>query len=117
MAKKPPANARGVGAIPGLGRSSEEGNGNGSPVFFPGKSHGQRNLAGYRPQDHGESNTTEHTHKNTHSCYPGKNQTCIYCSFTKGTFLIVLHKLHLGKDNYLHLCSSIIIPGTYEGNI
>jgi len=53
-----------------------------------------------------------HTHTHTHSCYPGKNQTCIYYTFTKGSFLIVLHKLHLGKDNYLHLCSSNIIPGT-----
>ena len=29
------------------------------PVFLPGKSHGQRRLAGYRPQDHKESDMTE----------------------------------------------------------
>ena len=29
-----------------------------SPVFLPGKSHGQRNLAGYSPWGHKESDTT-----------------------------------------------------------
>ena len=29
-----------------------------TPVFMPGKSHGQRNLAGYSPRDHKESDTT-----------------------------------------------------------
>ena len=33
--------------IPGSVRSLEEGNGNLTPVFLPGKSHGQRSLAGY----------------------------------------------------------------------
>ena len=38
------------GSIPGLGRSPGEGNGNLlAPVFLPGESHGQRNLAGYSP--------------------------------------------------------------------
>ena len=32
-----------------------------TPVFLPGKSHGQRSLAGYSPQGHKESDTTEHT--------------------------------------------------------
>ena len=30
-----------------------------TPVFLPGKVHGQRSLAGYSPQDHKESDTTE----------------------------------------------------------
>ena len=30
-----------------------------SPVFLPGESHGQRNLAGYSPGGHKESDTTE----------------------------------------------------------
>ena len=30
-----------------------------SAVFLPGKSHGQRSLAGYRPWGHKESHTTE----------------------------------------------------------
>ena len=35
-----------VGLIPGMGRYSE---GECSPVFWPGKSHGQKNLVGYSP--------------------------------------------------------------------
>ena len=34
-----------------------------TPVFLPGKSHGQRSLANYNPQGRKESNTTEHAHK------------------------------------------------------
>ena len=37
-----------VGLIPGLGRSSGEGN-QPTPVFLPGKSQGQRSLAGNSP--------------------------------------------------------------------
>ena len=36
-------------SIPGSGRSPGEGNSN-TPVFLPGKSHGQRSLAGYSPR-------------------------------------------------------------------
>ena len=32
-----------------------------TPVFLPGKSHGQRSLAGYSPWGRKESDTTEHT--------------------------------------------------------
>ena len=32
-----------------------------TPVFFPGKYHGQRSLAGYSPWGHKEWNTTEAT--------------------------------------------------------
>ena len=46
--------------IHGSGRSS--GGGHGNPlVFLSGKSHGQRSLAGYSPQDHKESDITEVT--------------------------------------------------------
>ena len=45
MVKNPPTNARDVGSIPGLGRYP-------SPVFLPGKAHGQRSLVGYSPWDH-----------------------------------------------------------------
>ena len=33
-----------------------------TPVFLPGKSHGQRSLAGCIPWGHKESDMTEHTH-------------------------------------------------------
>ena len=43
--KNPFANAGNMGFIPGLERSPGEGNG--TPVFLPGKFHGQRSLGGY----------------------------------------------------------------------
>ena len=42
-----PCNAGETGSSSGLGRSPGEGNGN--PLHLPGKSHGQRRLADYRP--------------------------------------------------------------------
>jgi len=36
-----------------------------TPVFLPGESHGQRNLAGYSPWSHKELEMTEHTHAHT----------------------------------------------------
>ena len=49
VVKNLPANAGDAGLIPGLGRSPGEGNT--TAVFLPGKSHGQRSLAGYSPCD------------------------------------------------------------------
>ena len=45
--KNPPASAGDTGSIPGLGKSPGEGAWQPTPVFFPGKSNGQRSLAGY----------------------------------------------------------------------
>ena len=45
------------GSIPESRRSCGERNG--TPVFLPGESHGQRNLAGYSPWSCKESDTTE----------------------------------------------------------
>ena len=64
VAKNPPANARDekdVGLIPGLGRSPGGGNGNPLQYSWPGKSDGQRSLAGYIPMGHKESDKTEHS--------------------------------------------------------
>ena len=36
-----------------------------TPVFLPGKSHGQRSLASYGPWGRKESDTTEHSHTHT----------------------------------------------------
>ena len=51
------ADTRDSGLISWLGRSP--GGGNGNPVFFPGKSHGERSLAGYNLENLKESNATE----------------------------------------------------------
>ena len=37
-----------------------------TPVFLPGKSHGQRSLVGYSPWGHKESDTTERLHFHFH---------------------------------------------------
>ena len=47
MVKNLPVNARNVGLIPGLGSSPGEGKWQPTPVFLPGKFHGQRSLVGY----------------------------------------------------------------------
>ena len=44
-----------------------------TPVFLPGRSHGQRSLVGYSPRGHKESNTTErlHIHIQYYIGFPG----------------------------------------------
>jgi len=52
VVKNLPANAGGTrdrGSIPEWGRSPGGGAWQPTPVFLPGKSHGQRNLAGHTP--------------------------------------------------------------------
>ena len=67
VVKNLPASAgdtRNTGSTPGLGRSPEVGKWQPTPVFLPGKFHGQRSLEGYRPWDHrvGHNWASEHTH-------------------------------------------------------
>ena len=50
----------GIGSIPGLGKIPCRRKWQPSPVFLPGKSHGQRSLVGYSPEGCKESDTTEH---------------------------------------------------------
>ena len=53
VVKNPPAKAgdsRDMGSISGSGRSPRKWHP--APVFLPGKSHGQRSLAGYSPWGH-----------------------------------------------------------------
>ena len=53
--KNPPANAgdaRDTGLIPGSGRSPGERKWQPTPVFLPGKFHGQRSLLDYHPWGH-----------------------------------------------------------------
>ena len=46
------------------------------PVFLPGKSHGQRSLAGYSPRGYKESNTTEHASTYTPTGHMNKKPHC-----------------------------------------
>ena len=62
--KNPPASAgdaRDAGLIPGLRRSSGEGNGKTAPVLLPGKFHRQRSLAGYSPWGLKQSDMTRYS--------------------------------------------------------
>ena len=62
--KIPPVIAEDVrdeGSIPELRRSPGGEQWQPTPVSLPGQSHGQRNLAGYSPQGHTETDTTEPT--------------------------------------------------------
>ena len=58
VVKNLPAKAGDTGSISGLGRSPGEGNGKPSPVFLPGKFHGERSLVGYSPWGCKESDMT-----------------------------------------------------------
>ena len=55
--------------VQSLGQEDSPGEGNGNPLFLPGKSHGQRSLVGYSPRGRKESDTTGllHFHFHFHS--------------------------------------------------
>ena len=57
LVKNLPAKAGDVDLTPESGRSPGEGNGNPTPVFLPGESHGWRSLEGYSPWGHKESDS------------------------------------------------------------
>ena len=50
---------RDISWIPELGKSPGGGKWQPTPVFLPGKSHGQRSLAGYTPWGHKDLDITE----------------------------------------------------------
>ena len=52
-------NAGDLGSIPGLGRFPRRRKWQPTPVFLPGKSHGQRSLVGYHPWGGKQSDMTE----------------------------------------------------------
>ena len=64
--KNPPTNKGDTGSIPGSGRSPGEKKRQPTPVFLPGKSHGQRRLGGHSPWGHKESDTTDRLNTHIH---------------------------------------------------
>ena len=54
-----PGNIRHMGSVLGREDPLEEEMASHSREFFPGESHGQRSLVGYRPWGHKELDTTE----------------------------------------------------------
>ena len=49
-----------------------------TPIFVPGKSHGQRSLVGYSPWSHKELDMTEYSHVHTSICYGPGNVSFLY---------------------------------------
>ena len=80
VVKNPPANVEDTGSVPGLGTSLGEVNGKLTPVFLPGKSHGQRSLADYNPWGCKESDTTERLNNNNWL-------VCDCCGFSSRSWL------------------------------
>ena len=70
------ADARDLISIPGLGRSSEERNGNPLQYSCLEKSHAQRILVGYRPWGYKESDMTEHLSAAAWTNYTLTNSSC-----------------------------------------
>ena len=97
-------NAGDPGLIPGLGRSP--GGGNGNPLEYSGleNPHRQRNLAGYSPWGHKESDTTEWLSTAQHMCIC-IYVLCMYClQQGKGTHNSTT------KGTYSGFCSVIVSP-------
>ena len=86
VVKNLPSSARDItdtGSIPGSGRSLRK-KWQPAPVFLPGESHGQRDLAGYSPWGHRELDKTKatwHAH------------TVIFCPNSLHSFLLSLPQL------------------------
>ena len=57
--KESACNAGHLGLIPGSGKFPWRREWQPAPLFFPGESHGQRNLGGYSPWGHKETDKTE----------------------------------------------------------
>ena len=80
-----------IGSVLGWGRSPGGGNGNALTVFLPGKSHGQRSLAGYSPWGLKELDTTEWLSNHSLTCnkeYKRISQYQIHPGFGKTASLL-----------------------------
>ena len=69
------------GFNPGVGKISWRRAWKPTPVFFPGESHGQRSLVGYRPQGHKESDlteVTEHIGTQFSTSYLNDSSSCLW---------------------------------------
>ena len=59
-----------------------------TPVFFPGKSHGQKSLMGYNLYGHKESDTPEQLTHTTRTVTAEH-----YCSFKRSLLILILNLL------------------------
>ena len=124
-------NARDLGSIPGSGRFPWRREWQPTPVFLPGKFHGQRSLEGYSPRGHKESRYDRAT--NTAKCYYSGNwvlssqstwnSNLLFCIMSCNCMQInaylkaksLLKKLTLGlpwwSSGWLHSGGQGLIPG------
>ena len=110
VVKNPPANigdTGDAGLIPGSGKISWSRKWQPTPVFLPGKFHGQRSLASYSAWNHKELDTTEHTHR-IHMPFP-LHLSSFLTSFRSTLSLAHLLQLHWHLCCFLDLLS-IILP-------
>ena len=94
-----------------------------TPVFLPGKAHGQKSLVGYSPWSHNESDTTEHTQYNSlgtslvvwwlRICLPMQEFSCVWlCNTTDCSMpgLPVHHQLPEFTQTHVHWVGDAIQP-------
>jgi len=75
---------RRFGFSPWVGKISWRRKWQPTPVFLPGKSHGRRNLVGYRPWGCKESDTTERLHLHFHSPLKHEARSSVVRDLGKG---------------------------------
>ena len=64
-----------------------------TPVFLPGKSHGQRSLAGYSAWGRKDSDTTEHAGMHAQSLEPLSRRTLGQCRNNSHPFSLLFYHL------------------------
>ena len=75
--KNLPANAGESGPVSGEGRFLWKKMREPTPGFFPGKFHGQSNLAGHSPRGRKESGMAKHTHTIYHTVSENSNLSSV----------------------------------------
>ena len=100
VVRSTPANAgdtRGAGSIPGLGGFPWRRKCQPTPVFLPGKFHGQRNLVGYSPWGHKESDIMEWL--STQACKKRSGRNLKYLNLVLGGRRKTKFPLKMGTTN------------------
>ena len=77
-----------------------------APGFLPGKFHGQKNLAGYSPWGHKESDTTEQL--STHKSFEQSLIILIFRSFTTVNYFKLFVELRQWKSYLLGIMNKMI---------
>ena len=104
--KESACNARDVGSTAGSGRPPGGGHGNPPPVFLPGESHGQRNLAGYTVHGVAKSRTRL-SDSAQHNVTPREGTASSKVPISKREFLITICKHVRLRD----VCLIYLYPG------